>query len=219
MTPIPPLVRFELVRRLRWRPLVLLLIAHPAGCVIAYVFQPPSDPLVGTDVAIVGMQLVWLFLLSFELGRDRELGLDALLTSNIVRPGDYVLGKLIGLGTLFLLYHAAVVAVVIGFDPAGSEAARSVAEQISLAVVLLPLVLATELFATTRLPMAYVAMLGIGTLLIAFWSGLDTETIEAGLGLSGEETLDPVRPALLGAAGLVALFPLARRRVAGRRPF
>lgn len=218
MSTLASLIRFELVRRLRWRPLVLLTASHPVLIALTYGIHPESDPRLATDVAAMGMQLVWLFLISFELGRDRDLGMDALLTSNLVAPSAYVLSKLLALGFVLLAYHSVVLLVVASMDPGGVRGAWSIAAGLPFVLVLLPLALLTELVVPARVPMVYVALIGTATLLVAFWSGVDAETVASWSGLDGESA-EAVRPAVLGAAGLIVLFPLAIRRAAAARPF
>lgn len=215
MTALLALVRFEFVRRLRWRPLIWLVLAHPVLVGVAYAV--PSSPPLGTDLAFMGMQVVWLILVSFELGRDRELGMDALMTSNLASPREYVLGKILALGGLLGVYQAAVAVVVAAFAPGGVAEAWSTVGAISLLVALIPLALLTELLVATRFPLFYVVPLGTGVLLVSFWSGLDAMTIAAWLGLESDSILS-IRPTIAGVAGLIALFPLAARRVAAERP-
>ncbi|MDX1660886.1 MAG: hypothetical protein R3326_03760 [Gemmatimonadota bacterium] len=219
MRALLPLVRFELVRRLRWRPLAGLLIAHPIAVVVAYLLGSGSGPPLGTDVAAIGMQLVWLFLVCFELGRDRELGLDALLVSNLVGPWSYVAAKIVALGGLVIVYHGALLLAVAGLSPTGLiEAKTAAGGTISLLAPLLPLVLLAELFVETRVPLAYVAVVGGGVLLMAFWSGVGAEAIAAWLGLESGDAFS-ARPVWTGIVGLVVSFPLAVRRASADFPF
>lgn len=218
MSALAPVVRFEIVRRLRWRPLAWLMVAHPVVAAAAYVVPTGPGPPLGSDVAMMGMQIVWLFLVSFELGRDRELGMDALMTSNLVGPGTYVLAKIVALGCVLVAYHAAVLLVVATLAPGGLGEARQAAGMIGLLLPLIPLALSTELLVPTRAPLIYVVVAGSASLLIAFWSGVDATTIAAWLGLEAESVF-AVRPAILGVAGLIAVSPIAARRAAGDPPF
>lgn len=218
MTTLPAAVRFELVRRLRWGPIVWLGVAHPAVVALAYAFPAPPGPALGTDVAFMGMQAVWLFLVSFELGRDRELGMDALMTANLVAPREYVLAKLIALGCLLGIYHTALLLVVVGLAPEPGVEASDAAGAASPLFLLVPLVLLTELFASTRAPLIYVVVVGTAAMLVAFWLGVDAATIAAWMGAEEGAALS-VRPVIVGVAGLVVLLPLAARRAAADPPF
>ncbi len=218
MTTLPAVVRFELVRRLRWGPIVWLVVAHPVVVALAYAFPARPGPPLGTDVAFMGMQAVWLFLVSFELGRDRELGMDALMTANLVTPREYVLAKLIALGCLLGAYHTVLLLVVVGLAPEPGIEASDAAGAASPLVLLVPLVLLTELFASTRAPLIYVVVVGTAAILVAFWSGVDAATIAAWLGAEDGSALS-VRPAVVGVLGLIVLVPLAARRAAADPPF
>lgn len=218
MTRLPAVVRFELVRRLRWRPIVWLAVAHPLVVALAYALPARPGPPLGTDVAFMGMQAVWLLLVSFELGRDRELGMDALMTANLVAPREYVLAKLLALGCLLVVYHTALLLVVVGLAPEPGVEASDAAGAAAPLFLLVPLALLTELFVSTRAPLTYVVVVGTAATLVAFWSGVDATTIASWLGVEDGPVL-PVRPTIVGVAGLIVLLPLAARRAAAFPPF
>lgn len=210
---IGALARFEAVRRLRWPPLAFLVTVHPAAVALAHRLEPPHAPGLGDDVAWLGARLAWLFLLTFEIGRDRGLGFDALLTPGLLAPGAYVAGKLLGTAAVLAAYHGALlgVALLASGDRAASVAALG--ETVAPLPPLLAAVLLVEIVSTTRIPMAYVTVGGAAGLTAAFAAGADAETVAAWAGIG--EAGGAARAALLGLAGLALLAPLATRRAAG----
>lgn len=212
-----PLLRLELTRRARRWPPVAIAGAHLLLAALAWRCQPPDDPAFGDDVAGLGLPLVWLLLVTFELGRDRDLGLDALLTGALLTPRGYVAAKLAGLAVVVALYHGTLLGLAAWLSPAPARSASGLLETIDRVLPLLPPVLGVELLSTTRVPAAFVLATALGGLVVAFGSGVDVEVIAPWLGAG-----DPSgawRPAVLGAFGVALLSPLAVRRAAGRPPF
>lgn len=212
---IGPMVRFEVARRLRWRPMALSIGLHPPAVAAAYAARPADLPGFGDDVAWLGVQAMWLVLLSFQVGRDRGLGLEGLLTPGLIGPGAYLAGKALGLGVVLVAYHGALLAVALALSPDRGTSVAALGEVVSMLFPLLALVLLAELVTTTRIPMAYVTVAAAGGLAVAFGAGLDAASVERWAGADGPADL--WRPALLGGAGLGLVWPLALRRVAGRR--
>ena len=213
--PLPGMVRFETIRRARWRPHQVV-----AGFYVVFVFFAHHAGSVGW-VEEAGWALL-AFTLYAGFGVDRQLAYDQLVTSNWVGAWTYIGGKLLSLA-LALLAMALVVfgSVLAASAGAFGEAAWHALVFVLAAAYLLPLILVAEMGMESRVPaVAALPLFALVAALIAWFFGPEAVTgwlVGSAPEAHRLETTGPFAARALGislplAGGVVLLF---RRRLGG----